>query len=112
MFWLTAIVRPFKLSEVYEQLIDCGVGGMTVTEVKGFGNQKSDKEIYRGNEYTSRFLPKVKIEMAISKDILEQVTQAIIDASQTGKPGDGKIFVFKLENAVRIRTGEIDLEAI
>jgi nitrogen regulatory protein PII len=112
MFWLTAIVRPFKLSEVYEQLIDCGVGGMTVTEVKGFGNQKSDKEIYRGNEYTSRFLPKVKIEMAINIDILERVTQTILDASQTGKPGDGKIFVFKLENAVRIRTGEIDLEAI
>jgi len=112
MFWLTAIVRPFKLSNVYEHLIDSGAGGMTITEVKGFGNQKSDKEIYRGNEYTSRFLPKIKIELAVSKENLEQVIQIITDTSKTGKPGDGKIFVFKLENAVRIRTGEIDLEAI
>ena len=112
MYWLTAIVRPFKLSEVYEHLIDSGVGGMTVTEVKGFGNQKSNTEMYRGNEYTSRFLPKVKIELAVSKANLEQAIQTIVDASKTGRPGDGKIFVFKLENAIRIRTGEIDLEAI
>ena len=112
MFWLTAIVRPFKLSDVYEQLLSDGVGGMTVTEVKGFGNQRADTEIYRGNTYTSRFVPKVKIEMAVCEKDLERVIQTIVDASKTGNPGDGKIFVHKLESALRIRTGEIDLEAL
>ena len=112
MFWLTAIVRPFKLSDVYERLLSDGVGGMTVTEVKGFGNQRADTEIYRGNTYTSRFVPKVKIELAVCEKDLEQVIQSIIEASKTGNPGDGKIFVYKLEQTLRIRTGEVDLEAI
>jgi len=112
MFWLTAIVRPFKLSDVYERLISEGVGGMTVTEVKGFGNQRADTEIYRGNTYTSRFVPKVKIELAVCEQDLDQIVQSIVEASQTGNPGDGKIFVYKLEQALRIRTGEVDLEAI
>lgn len=112
MYWLTAIVRPFKLSDVYERLLSDGVGGMTVTEVKGFGNQRADTEIYRGNAYTSRFVPKVKIELAVSEKDLERVVQSIVESSQTGSPGDGKIFVYKLEQALRIRTGEVDLEAI
>ena len=112
MFWVTAIVRPFKLSEVYEKLISDGVGGMTVTEVKGFGNQRADTEVYRGNTYTSRFVPKAKIEIAVSEDDLERVLQSIIDASKTGSPGDGKIFVWKLEQAIRIRTTEINADAI
>jgi len=112
MFWLTAIVRPFMLSDIYERLVENGVGGMTVTEVKGFGNQSASTEIYRGNEYVNRFLPRVKIEMAVSQTKLEGVVQTIINSSKTGKPGDGKIFISKLESAVRIRTGEIDLDAI
>jgi len=112
MFWVSAIVRPFKLSDVYEQLLRDGVGGMTVTEVKGFGNQRAETEVYRGNAYTSRFIPKIKIELAVSESELERVIQTIIDASKTGSPGDGKIFISKLNRAIRIRTGEIDLQAI
>ncbi len=112
MFWVSAIVRPFKLSDVYEQLISDGVGGMTVTEVKGFGNQKAEMEVYRGNTYISRFVPKVKIELAVSEDELDRVLESIIESSKTGSPGDGKIFVYKMQQAIRIRTGEIDLEAI
>lgn len=112
MYWLTAIVRPFKLSDVYERLVSEGVGGMTVTEVKGFGNQRADTEVYRGNSYTSRFVPKVKIELAVSETELDRIIQSIVDVSQTGNPGDGKIFVYKLEQALRIRTEEVDLDAI
>lgn len=112
MYWLTAIVRPFKLSDVYERLVSEGVGGMTVTEVKGFGNQRADTEVYRGNSYTSRFVPKVKIELAVSETELDRIIQSIVDVSQTGNPGDGKIFVYTLEQALRIRTEEVDLDAI
>ena len=112
MFWLTAIVRPFKLSEVYERLLDEGVGGMTVTEVKGFGNQRADTEIYRGNTYTSRFVPKIKIELAVSAEDLPRMIECISESSRTGSPGDGKIFVCKLESAYRIRTEEVDLQAL
>jgi len=112
MYWLTAIVRPFKLSDLYERLISEGVGGMTVTEVKGFGNQRAETEIYRGNSYASRFVPKVKVELAICEDDLERVIQSIVESSKTGSPGDGKIFVKKLEQTMRIRTGETDNQAI
>lgn len=112
MFWLTAIVRPFKLDDLYEQLLNEGVRGMTVTEVKGFGNQKIDPEIYRGNTYTSLFSHKVKIELAVRESDISRIIEKIIDTSKTGKPGDGKIFVTKLEQTLRIRTGEIDQQAI
>ncbi len=112
MFWLTAIVRPFKLNDIYERLLEDGIGGMTVTEVKGFGNQKAKMEVYRGNSYTSRFVPKIKLEIAVSEDDLERVIHSIQQSSQTGSPGDGKIFVHRLKQATRIRTGEIDLQAI
>jgi nitrogen regulatory protein PII len=112
MYWLIAIVRPFKLSDVYDRLISEGVGGMTVTEVKGFGNQRADTEIYRGNAYTSHFVAKIKIEVAVCEEELDRVIESIVEVSKTGSPGDGKIFVYKLESALRIRTGEIDLDAI
>ncbi len=112
MFWLTAILRPSKLSDVYEKLLNEGVGGMTVTEIKGFGNQRADTEIYRGDSYINRFVPKIKIEIAVCEDALERVVQSIVEVSKTGSPGDGKIFVHKLESALRIRTGETDLDAI
>ncbi len=112
MYWLTAIVRPFKLNDIYEQLLSEGIGGMTITEVKGFGNQKSHAEVYRGNTYTSRFVPKVKIEMAVKDDDLDRVIQSISLASKTGSPGDGKIFAWRLEHAIRIRTAESDGLAI
>ena len=112
MFWLTAIVRPFKLDDLYEELVGEGVKGMTVTEVKGVGNQHAVPEIYRGNSYTSLFLPKVKIELAVQEEDVARVIQKIVDTSKTGKPGDGKIFVTKLEQTLRIRTGELDNEAI
>ena len=112
MFWLTAIVRPYKLEDLYEHLLSEGVRGMTVTEVKGVGIQQIDPEVYRGNSYTSLFLPKVKIELAIKEVDLPRIIQLIIDTTKTGKPGDGKIFVSRLEQAIRIRTGEVDFEAI
>ena len=107
-----AIVKPFKLGEVREALGMIGVQGMTVTEVKGFGRQKGHTELYRGAEYVVDFIPKAKIEVAIKSDMLEQVIEAIEKAANTGKIGDGKIFVFNLEKALRIRTGETDADAL
>jgi len=109
---ITAIIKPFKLDDVREALSDIGVQGVTVTEVKGFGRQKGHTELYRGAEYVVDFLPKVKIEVAISDGIVDQTIEAISRAAQTGKIGDGKIFVTSLEQAVRIRTGETGDEAI
>ncbi|XZG70358.1 P-II family nitrogen regulator [Chitinibacteraceae bacterium HSL-7] len=106
MKFVTAIIKPFKLDEVREALSAIGVQGMTVTEVKGFGRQKGHTELYRGAEYVVDFLPKVKLEIAIADDLVEQTVEAIEKAAQTGKIGDGKIFVFDLEQIVRIRTGE------
>ena len=103
---IKAIIKPFKLEEVKDALSEIGVEGMTVSEVKGFGRQKGHTEIYRGSEYTVDFLPKVKIEIAIADDLANKVIDAIVSASQTGKIGDGKIFIIPIEEAVRIRTGE------
>ena len=109
---VTAIIKPFKLDEVREALAKVGVQGITVTEVKGFGRQKGHTELYRGAEYVVDFLPKVKLEVAIKKELLDQVIEAVEKAAQTGKIGDGKIFVFDLEQAVRIRTGESGADAL
>ena len=103
---VTAIVKPFKLDEVREALAELGVNGLTVTEVKGFGRQKGHTELYRGAEYVVDFLPKVKIEAAVPDDLLEQCLEASQKSARTGKIGDGKIFVFDIEQAIRIRTGE------
>lgn len=103
---VTAIVKPFKLDEVREALAELGVNGLTVTEVKGFGRQKGHTELYRGAEYVVDFLPKAKIEAAVPDDLLEQCLEAIQKSARTGKIGDGKIFVFDIEQAIRIRTGE------
>jgi nitrogen regulatory protein P-II 2 len=112
MKFVTAIIKPFKLDEVREALSAIGVQGITVTEVKGFGRQKGHTELYRGAEYVVDFLPKVKIEVAIKDDLLEQVIESIEKSANTGKIGDGKIFVFPLEQAIRIRTGETGAEAL
>ena len=109
---VTAIIKPFKLDEVREALSGIGVQGITVTEVKGFGRQKGHTELYRGAEYVVDFLPKVKIEAAIKTDMLDRVLETIEKAANTGKIGDGKIFVFDLEKVVRIRTGEVGAEAL
>ena len=109
---ISAIIKPFKLDEVREALSAIGVQGITVTEVKGFGRQKGHTELYRGAEYVVDFLPKVKVEAAISDDILDHALEAIEKSANTGKIGDGKIFVFDLEQAIRIRTGETGTEAI
>jgi nitrogen regulatory protein P-II 1 len=109
---IKAIIKPFKLEEVKDALSEIGVEGMTVSEVKGFGRQKGHTEIYRGSEYTVDFLPKVKIEIAIADDLANKVIDAIVGASQTGKIGDGKIFIIPIEEAVRIRTGEKGEEAL
>ena len=109
---VTAIIKPFKLEEVREALSEIGVQGITVTEVKGFGRQKGHTELYRGAEYVVDFLPKVKIEVAVAADLTEQVIEAISKAANTGKIGDGKIFVYPLEQAVRIRTGETGPDAL
>lgn len=106
---VSAIIKPFKLDDVREVLSDIGVQGITVTEVKGFGRQKGHTELYRGAEYVVDFLPKVKIEVAIPDELLDQVIDAVSSASNTGKIGDGKIFVTSLEQAVRIRTGETNV---
>ena len=103
---VTAIIKPFKLDEVREALSALGVQGITVTEVKGFGRQKGHTELYRGAEYVVDFLPKVKVEAAVADDIVERVVEAIEGAARTGKIGDGKIFVFPVEQVIRIRTGE------
>ena len=112
MKFVTAIIKPFKLDDVREALSEIGVQGITVTEVKGFGRQKGHTELYRGAEYVVDFLPKVKVEVAVSADLADQVIEAISKAANTGKIGDGKIFVFNLEQAVRIRTGETGPEAL
>jgi nitrogen regulatory protein P-II 2 len=109
---ITAIIKPFKLDEVREALSAVGVQGITVTEVKGFGRQKGHTELYRGAEYVVDFLPKVKIEAAIRDDMLDQAIEAIEKSASTGKIGDGKIFVFDLEQAIRIRTGETGGDAL
>ena len=109
---VTAIVKPFKLDDVREALSEIGVQGITVTEVKGFGRQKGHTELYRGAEYVVDFLPKVKLEVAVAGDLVDQVIEAIRGAANTGKIGDGKIFVSSLEQAVRIRTGETGPEAL
>jgi nitrogen regulatory protein P-II 2 len=108
---VTAIIKPFKLDEVREALSAIGVTGITVTEVKGFGRQKGHTELYRGAEYVVDFLPKVKIEAAVKTDMLEQVVEAIEKSANTGKIGDGKVFIFDLEQVIRIRTGETGAEA-
>lgn len=109
---VTAIIKPFKLDDVREALSEIGVQGITVTEVKGFGRQKGHTELYRGAEYVVDFLPKVKVEVAIGSDLLDQVIEAISKAANTGKIGDGKIFVTTLEQAIRIRTGETGVDAV
>ncbi len=109
---VTAIIKPFKLDDVREALSEIGVQGITVTEVKGFGRQKGHTELYRGAEYVVDFLPKVKVEVAIGSDLLDQVIDAISKAAHTGKIGDGKIFVSPLEQVIRIRTGETGTDAV
>jgi nitrogen regulatory protein P-II 2 len=112
MKMITAIIKPFKLDDVREALSDIGVQGITVTEVKGFGRQKGHTELYRGAEYVVDFLPKVKVEIAVDTDVAEKVIEAIRGAANTGKIGDGKIFVSTVEDVVRIRTGETGAEAL
>ena len=112
MKFITAIIKPFKLDEVCEALSAVGVQGITVTEVKGFGRQKGHTELYRGAEYVVDFLPKMKIEAAIPDALLEQTIEAIERAASSGKIGDGKIFVFELEQVIRIRTGETGADAL
>ncbi len=107
-----AIIKPFKLDEVREALIELGVQGLTVSEVKGFGRQKGHTEIYRGAEYVVNFLPKVKVEVVVSDDIAEGVVEAIRETANTGRIGDGKIFVLDIGQAIRIRTGESGAEAV
>ena len=109
---IEAIIKPFKLDEVREALSEVGVSGLTVTEVKGFGRQKGHTELYRGAEYVVDFLPKVKVEAAIKDSILDQVIEAIEKSAGTGKIGDGKIFVFDVEQVIRIRTGETGEDAL
>jgi len=109
---VNAIIKPFKLDDVREAISEIGVEGLTVSEVKGFGRQKGHTELYRGAEYQVDFLPKVKLEIAVNDDIVERLVEAIAKAAHTGKIGDGKIFVYNLEQAVRIRTGESDSEAL
>ncbi|ASF47493.1 MULTISPECIES: P-II family nitrogen regulator [Methylovulum] len=109
---ITAIIKPFKMDDVREALSEIGVAGVTATEVKGFGRQKGHTELYRGAEYVVDFLPKVKLEIAVADDVLEKAIDAIVKAANTGKIGDGKIFVTSLEQVIRIRTGETGEDAI
>ena len=109
---IEAIIKPFKLDEVKEALHDVGVSGITVTEAKGFGRQKGHTELYRGAEYVVDFLPKVKLEVVVDDDMAARVVEAIAAAAQTGRIGDGKIFVIPVESALRIRTGETDSDAL
>ncbi|MEI7975418.1 MAG: P-II family nitrogen regulator [Betaproteobacteria bacterium] len=109
---ITAIIKPFKLEEVREALAECGVTGLTVTEVKGFGRQKGHTELYRGAEYVVDFLPKVKVEVAVKDGDVETCVDAIVKAARTGKIGDGKIFITSVERVIRIRTGELDDDAV
>jgi len=112
MKWINAIIKPFTLDDVREALAEAGVQGMTVTEVKGFGRQHGHTELYRGAEYVVDFLPKLKIEVAVTDEQLERAVEAIMTAAKTGKIGDGKIFVIDLEQAIRIRTQEVDADAL
>jgi nitrogen regulatory protein P-II 2 len=112
MQFVTAIIKPFKLDDVRDALSRVGVNGITVTEVKGFGRQKGHTELYRGAEYIVDFLPKIKVEVAVTDDLVERVVEAIVQSASTGKIGDGKVFVTKLEEVVRIRTGETGAQAI
>jgi nitrogen regulatory protein P-II 2 len=112
MKMITAIIKPFKLDDVREAVADIGIQGITVTDVKGFGRQRGHTELYRGAEYVVDFLPKSKIELAVTDDIADQVVEAIVNAARTGKIGDGKIFVTELGETVRIRTGETGAEAV
>ena len=112
MKMVMAVVKPFKLDDVREALSEVGVAGITATEVKGFGRQKGHTELYRGAEYVVDFLPKIKLEIAVTDDMVDAVVEAIIKAAGTGKVGDGKIFVYELDRAVRIRTGELDADAL
>ena len=109
---VTAIIKPFKLQEVREELVDAGIKGLTVTEVKGYGRQKGHTELYRGAEYTIDFLPKIKIEIAVTDEMIDEVKNIIIKTSASGKIGDGKIFISPLEKVIRIRTGELNEEAL
>jgi nitrogen regulatory protein PII len=112
MKMVMAIIKPFKLDDVREALSDAGVAGITVTEVKGFGRQKGHTELYRGAEYVVDFLPKIKLEVAVTSDQVDRVVEAIQGAANSGKIGDGKIFVYELERVMRIRTGELDADAL
>ena len=109
---IMAIIKPHKLEEVRETLTSLGIDGMTITEVKGYGRQKGQAEIYRGAEYNINFLPKIKIELAVNDEVIDSVIEAIIKSAQTGKIGDGKIFIYPIEKAIRIRTSEINAEVI
>jgi len=109
---ITAIIKPFKLEEVREALAECGVTGLTVTEVKGFGRQKGHTELYRGAEYVVDFLPKVKVEVVVNSTDVDRCVDAIVTAARTGKIGDGKIFITSVERVIRIRTGELDDDAV
>jgi len=109
---IEAIIKPFKLSEVREALSDLGIEGMTVTEVKGFGRQKGHTENYRGSEYTVDFVPKIKIEVVLIESLVENTVSAVVNAAKTGKIGDGKVFVYAIEEAVRIRTNETSERAV
>ena len=109
---IEAMIKPFKLDDVRESLSDIGISGMTITEVRGFGRQKGHTELYRGAEYMVDFLPKVKLEVVVPDELLDQCIEAIIETAQTGKIGDGKIFVYSVERAIRIRTGEENEDAI
>ena len=109
---IVAIIKPFKVDDVRTALSEAGVSGMTMTEVKGFGRQKGHSELYRGAEYVVDFLPKIKLEIAIDSAVLDQVMEAIVNAASTGKVGDGKVFVYDIEQVVRIRTGESGVDAI
>ena len=109
---VSAIIKPFKLDNVREAISEIGIEGLTVSEVKGFGRQRGHTELYRGAEYQVDFLPKVKLEIAVNDEVVQRLVDAIAEAAHTGKIGDGKIFVYDLEHAVRIRTGEQDVEAI
>lgn len=109
---IEAIIKPFKMDDVREALAEVGISGMTVTEVKGFGRQKGHTELYRGAEYQVDFLPKIKVELVLADDMVEKAVEAIESSAKTGKIGDGKIFVYSVENAIRIRTGEQNDEAL
>lgn len=109
---VVAIIKPFKLEDVKDALAEKGITGMTVSEVKGYGVQKGHSELYRGAEYVVDFLPKIRVEVVISSDVVDDITSAIVDAAKTGKIGDGKIFVSDIDQVIRIRTGETDEEAI